>query len=367
MQQDERIIETAAEQLVSLLAGLHRDGSFVRDPSPSVLGRDENGRLFIADADLESRSNRDAPDDTLGQLWALMRGESPRVKIAAARDYAARRGLGDLDLDRLLREFRLRDIERCFHENRDFKVLESGGLVWHCRRELLREEHLPVLEDPDRWLEPGDHLVKDGRSTTIGRTAGEALMKRFNLKKYRSLVTNQLAGSRARIAFQQAYHLETMGVRTARAIAFAERTKLGCIYRSYLLLDWLADVQPGALAFQEWNGSRPELKRRVLEDAGRMIGRLHDAGFSNRDLKSNNLLVNEAGQVWVIDLDGVAHEGRVPEEQRLKNLLRIVRDLPRYGHLSTREALTFLHSYTRAVRQGNTRDLYRKLAAEPIA
>lgn len=356
--------EEPDDRLVQLLARLHRDGSFIRDPSPVVLNRDAEGELFIAESDLASRQDRDRVDIAFADLWSLMRGASPRVKIEAARHYAALRGFEDPDFDGALRDFRRHDLERTLEENRDFTVVEVAGLVWHVRRELLGPELRDVLADPDAFLRPGPDLLKDGRGTTVGKTPGAGVLKRFNLKRYRNLVRNQITGSRARLAYQQAYHLETMGIRTARAIAFADRTRLGCIYRSYLLTELVPDVMPGADAFRAWEGRRPRLKRRVLVDAGRTIGRLHDAGFSNRDLKASNLLVNEGGEVWVIDLDGVAHQPRVPEEQRLKNLRRIVRDLPRYGHLSTREALTFLNAYARAVRsRGAARSIYEKLAA----
>jgi tRNA A-37 threonylcarbamoyl transferase component Bud32 len=351
------------DDLVALVAGLHRCGNFIRDPAPSVLERTENGSLRIADRDLETRRDRDCPDRALTDLWSLMRGESPRVKIESARRYVADRGLKEFDLDQLLRDFRRRDVERSLEENRDFAIVEAGGLVWHTRRELLRDEHRRVLTDPDAHLRHGPDLLKDGRGTTVARTPGEGVLKRFNLKRYRNLLTNQIAGSRARLAFQQAYHLETMGIRTARALAFADRTRFGCIYRSYLLMELVPHVQPGATAFRAWEGRRPDLKRRVLVEAGRTIGRLHDAGFSNRDLKASNLLVNDAGDLWVIDLDGVAHQPRVPEEQRLKNLRRMVRDLPRYGHLSRREALTFLRAYARAVRRGDAKGLFRRLSS----
>lgn len=355
--------DSADDELVALLAQLHRDGRFIRDPSPTVLHRGEDGGLTIAESDLETRQDRDRRDLALADLWSLMRGASPRVKIEAAARYLDQRGLEDTDLERALRNFRRRDVERTLEENRDFSVVEAEGLVWHVRRDLLRPEHRAVLADPDAFLRPGAHLLKDGRGTTVGQTPGAGVLKRFNLKRYRNLLRNQIAGSRARAAYQQAYHLETMGIRTARAIAFAERTRLGCIYRSYLFMDLVPDVRPGADAIREWRHHQPHKRRRALFDAGRTIGRLHDAGFSNRDLKASNLLVNESGHVWVIDLDGVAHQPRVPEEQRLKNLRRIVRDLPRYGHLTTRESLTFLSAYARAVRQGEARTLFRKLAA----
>ncbi|MEE9393010.1 MAG: lipopolysaccharide kinase InaA family protein [Planctomycetota bacterium] len=358
--------EASPEELVTLLVGYHQAGSFVRDPSPLVLRRDDKDGLFIRQADLEKRSKGDVPELALSQLWSLMRGYSPRQKLAAGANYLKFRGM-TAPLERILKSHREAAVERCIDENRDFKVIQTGELVWHARRDLLTDTHQAVLNDPDAFLIPSAKTLKMSRGTTLATTPGSTVLKRFNLKKVKNLLRNQFLASKAHLAFQRAYHLESIGIRTARAIAFAERYKLGVLTRSYLLMEQVTEVRSGAAAFQEWNGHRNDLKGLVLEDAGRLLGLLHDAGFANRDLKASNMLVNESGQVWLIDLDGVSQRDRISEEVRLKNLRRIVKDLPQYGELSIKEAMHFLKSYTRSYRQGDARHLYRRLAEEPWA
>ena len=360
-------ISTTPRALVDLVVALHEKGDFIHDPSPSVIELDETGQPFIPESELEKRSHVDVPHLVLAQLFSLLHGQSPRLKLLMARRYLKRRGLQVDDLEDVLRDHTTGEIERCFQRNRDFKTVQAGGMVWQVRRELFRDSHKVVLDDPDSFLQPGAKLLKNGRGTTVAGTPGAAVLKRFNLKKYSTIVKNQFAASKARRAFQKAYHLEIIGIRTPRVVAFSDRATLGVVHRSYLLMEQVPDVVEGAEAIRKWNGERHETRRQAIAQAGALVGRLHGSGFANRDLKSSNMLATPSGDVWLIDLDGVQHAGRVSEEVRVKNLRRIVRDLPSYGDLSLKDSMHFLRSYIRAYRAGDAGPLFRKLAEEPWA
>ena len=352
--------------LVEMLAARHEEGLFVRDPSPSAVVWND-GAPRIPESELENRSSTHVPRLAVSQLWSLMFGWSPRRKLSAARLYLMIRGMTIDDLEEALREHTEAEIERCFHKNRDFKVVQYGDLVWHVRRALLTEAHRPALEDPDSLLEPGPRLIKAGQATTIAQVPGGGVLKRFNLKRYRNLVKYRFAPSRARRAFQLAYRLEMLGIRTPRVIAYTDRHVLGSTVRSYLLMEYVAQARPAAEVFREWaeGGEEREQRARALLEAGRLVGLLHGAGFANRDLKASNLLLTEAGELCLVDLDGLQHLDEVNEETRIKNLRRIVRDLPLYGPMTVRDRLVFLRAYARSVRRGDARTLFRRLAEEP--
>ena len=353
------------DALTRCVVALHERGDFIHDPSPSVVALDDEGNPFVPASELEKRSQSQVPRLAVGQLWSLVHGLSPRRLLRLGEAYCRLRDT-EIDLEEALVEHAAVERERCFHTNRDFKTMQLGDLTWHVRRELLQDAHLPILEAPDAYLEDEEGLLKSGRGTTLALTPGRSVLKRFNLKKKRNILKHRFAATRARSAFQKAYALEIMGIRTPRAVAFADRSTLGLIHSSYLLVEEVPEVMEGGEALRQWNGSNAPHRRRALSGAGSLIGRLHGAGFANRDLKSSNLLATTEGEIWLIDLDGVEHVKRINEEVRIKNLRRMVRDLPVYGELTVKDRLRFLRSYTRAARAGSAKEIFRKLAAEPL-
>jgi tRNA A-37 threonylcarbamoyl transferase component Bud32 len=59
----------------------------------------------------------------------------------------------------------------------------------------------------------------------------------------------------------------------------------------------------------------------------KLIGRLHHEGFSHRDLKESNLLIDEQGEPHLIDLDGLSFEEKVASKVAVANLVRLDRGL----------------------------------------
>lgn len=76
-------------------------------------------------------------------------------------------------------------------------------------------------------------------------------------------------------------------------------------------------------------GARVRAVVHVAEDVGRLLGRLHAAGFRHRDLKTGNILI--AGNVRepdslsavLIDLDGVSRRRTLSRSARIRDLSRL--------------------------------------------
>lgn len=101
---------------------------------------------------------------------------------------------------------------------------------------------------------------------------------------------------------------------------------------------WLVGPAPG------------EPARATLLEAGHAVRLMHDAGVFHADLHPKNLLRVADGQVVLLDFDrAVAHEGPLPEGQRLKNLTRLARAVAklrlRGATISPRSELRFLEGY----------------------
>ncbi|WP_191236427.1 3-deoxy-D-manno-octulosonic acid kinase [Cobetia marina] len=76
----------------------------------------------------------------------------------------------------------------------------------------------------------------------------------------------------------------------------------------------------------------PESLLAVLETTGRAIRAVHDAGLEHVDLNARNLLVDEGGRVYVIDLDRCQLHDEAPADARWRenNLSRLGRSLARF-------------------------------------
>jgi serine/threonine protein kinase len=87
-----------------------------------------------------------------------------------------------------------------------------------------------------------------------------------------------------------------------------------------------------------------------------MLRRMHDAGFSHRDLKAPNLLVAPSsgpgaapdapalGPV-LVDLDGLRYGRRVPARRRARDLMRLSVSLDEWGVARRTDRLRFLRAY----------------------
>jgi len=95
-------------------------------------------------------------------------------------------------------------------------------------------------------------------------------------------------------------------------------------------------------------------RRRFLEAAGALVGRLHAAGFLHADLHPRNLLAGPGlERLWVLDLDRGRFAPEMGERERRDNLRRLYRAVRRREargrrFLARTDYLRFLRSYARA-------------------
>ncbi len=234
---------------------------------------------------------------------------------------------------------------RCLRHNRDFAPRKAGSLQWQVRTALLTPAAEAVLNDPDLWLARLPKLIKDGRTSTVGLAEG-LVLKRFNFRKLINLGKDLLRPSRARRAFRKAYHLELAGILTPRCIAAADRHSLGFLMRSYLLMEEI----PGATDLKAYlrRGTAPEPA--VIRATAELLARLHHEGFSHRDLKESNLVLDARGKLYLIDLDGMDYLGCVSEAQANEDLERLARGVAAFPQVTRTHRERFLRTYWRARR-----------------
>jgi tRNA A-37 threonylcarbamoyl transferase component Bud32 len=247
---------------------------------------------------------------------------------------------------------------RLFHErsarwsrhNRDFVAVRRGGLTWQVRSAFLTQAVDRVLADPDGFLRSQAEILKPGRTSTVGRADG-LVLKRFNFRKLENLLKDLFRPSRARRAFRAAYHLELLGIPTARPIAAADRRICGILARSYFLMEEVAGATDlGKLLRGGWV---PELDS--VKQAALLIAKLHNEGFSHRDLKESNLVLGTEGKLSILDLDGLQFLGQVTRMRALLDLDRLARGVGKFPSVTARHRRLFWRTYCRACRSGRIR------------
>lgn len=318
--------------VLELVRTMARAGITHRDFHPAnLLVNEQTGELRLVDLYGAQTTSHGALNIEL-RLLAQLRVSLP-LQVSQAATQAARV---------LRKQLLAQRARRCLKSNRDFARHKFGKLRWQVRRETLSEPVRAALQEPDAFLRRG-RLLKDGRSSTVGAADG-LVLKRHNFRKLLNPLKDFIRGSRGRRDFLKGYHLELCGIPTARVIATADIRVLGIPMRSYTLM-WEI---PGAVdASRASDAQIPELAN--------VLAKLHDEGFTHRDLKETNLLFDAHGKAHLIDLDGLKFVFDLPHGEAAANLQRLARGLA--GQLTRGRIVRFMLCYCRA-RHLSPRELF---------
>jgi tRNA A-37 threonylcarbamoyl transferase component Bud32 len=322
-------------RVLAFVNRLHEHGVLQRDLHPAnLLVRKDPFEIRLVD--LHGAEVRDALlDSERTANLAMLRVSYPIPVSAEVEEESAR----------LRRTLLFRRSWRCLRHNRDFAARAAGGLLWQVRSAGLTPTALAIMDDPDGFLAQRAQILKGGRTATVGKT-DSVVLKRFNFRKVENLVKDLFRHSRARRAFRAAYHLELAGISTAKVLAVASRRCCGVLLRSYLLMAEIPAALDLGARLRRGPAPEPALIRKTAE----LIAQLHQQGFSHRDLKETNLVLDGEQRLYLLDLDGLKFHGEVPENRVVADLMRLARGLAAFPIVTVQHRILFLLAYCRARR-----------------
>jgi tRNA A-37 threonylcarbamoyl transferase component Bud32 len=169
--------------------------------------------------------------------------------------------------------------------------------------------------------------------------------------------------SRALKSWVAAHGLLVRGVETPLPLAVVERTWGPLRREAFLITQMLPEARElnNYILATELGGRKPAFLRALAEQ----LRHMHDQGIYHADLKSNNILVQEAGAGWrfsYIDLDRTHFLGSLSFSQRANNLAQINASVS--SRMTVRDRLNFFRFYAKeTILFAERRKYYRKILA----
>jgi tRNA A-37 threonylcarbamoyl transferase component Bud32 len=244
-----------------------------------------------------------------------------------------------------------RKLKLLFHHRVAYAPKLIGNLKWYVRLSSWNEKLETILKEPDEFLGRRAHLLKDGTRSTVGCADGFVL-KRFNFKKVSTVIFDLFRSSRGRRGFRTARHLELLKIATPLAIAFADRRQFGFITRSYFVMEEIS----GSKYLWE-RGDRKLLVLRLAE----LLAKLHHEGFSHRDLKETNIILDADNNPHLIDLDALHYVKNISGQRAAVELTRLLEGFSRRTKISTKERIRFLKIYCKCRQIADWRCWWKKI------
>jgi tRNA A-37 threonylcarbamoyl transferase component Bud32 len=379
-----RALHEGARTLASFVAHLHERGILHRDFHPgNILVRDAGGdapELVLVDLHAVSPRRFFPPGrciDNLVQLgvfFAVHVSRTDRLRFwrayvacvpAFAGDARAWAGLLERRIRRACERLWRRRERRCLGDNREFRVVRRGDVVGHTVRGRMTLPEDALERIPARGMtQPDATVLKDSATTTIWKQRidfGSATLAVIVKRKHRrgKGLLGRLRTFLRRVGpmheWRMAYALRLRGLPAVEMLAVFERRRFGMLVDSVAVMREVEGAENlQDLARRRFAGdlSRDEarLRRTLAREAGRLVRRLHDAGFTQRDLKAANILVQAeatTGKVdlTLIDFEGMRRRRRASWEARVRDLARLARDFVDTDPVRTVDMFRFLDEY----------------------
>ena len=187
-----------------------------------------------------------------------------------------------------------------------------GNLRYHVLPCDLQNDLLKIASTLDDVIE-GGIFQKHSKKTTaslfkVGETTVFGKHVRFHQKAFGLRFRYFVQPSRSFWTIVVAKKLEEAGLATPKVLAVGERRTLELISDSYIITEALKDAQTASAALRAQPNSYE-----LLQNAGRLLRRLHDAGMAHGDIKLANFYVqSDSMGFWDLD-SAMVFSGQTPQ------------------------------------------------------
>jgi tRNA A-37 threonylcarbamoyl transferase component Bud32 len=230
--------------------------------------------------------------------------------------------------------------------------IRAGAIRWTVRPSFDKTQLAAILNNPDASLADASQHFKNSRNVTVARVTlngprpPRLVLRRLNYGRLRHRLRDTFRPSRAERAFRYGLRLEQAGVTTPRVVAAGARRVLRWPVQAYLLTEEV----PGATPLNRFLAEQRRWPRSLVLKLADLIARLHERGFSHRDLKSTNVLLDARLDPYLIDLDGLRIFGAVSERRARADLVRLAREFKAHPRTLQWTGARFLQRYCQARR-----------------
>jgi tRNA A-37 threonylcarbamoyl transferase component Bud32 len=245
----------------------------------------------------------------------------------------------------------------CCSTNRRFQKFSVGDYRGFAVRSVSIDEIRSVIA---RAGHTGDDMkvIKHSRSSTVVELhcfiAGEmrrCILKRFRIESWRDRLRSVFRPSACIRSWRNGHGFRASLLPTPQLFAGWQEHRFGLPGDGYLL----QELVPG-VSLHECLRELQQLpvhesldkKRQAIEAIARFVRDMHDRGWSHRDLKAGNLLVEwREGTpiIHVVDLVGARLLGRIGHSRRQKDIARLNASFLDVSVITRSDRLRFLSAY----------------------
>lgn len=224
------------------------------------------------------------------------------------------------------------------------RTVKIGGQVWHIQ---------PSGNSLDNFLKSGEVLFAGGNILKTYRGCHVVVKDGLVLKKYfpRDFLNGfrfAFRPPRSRRAFLLANTLIGHGLPTPPVLAWSAKRRFGLLMSETMIVGEVANAEQLTL-WLERNPANAGERLKVMEAYGNLMAVFHSHGYSNRDLKHENVMCSKETPwlLWVVDLDGVRKHLFITRRRTGRDLMRIGKSLASLGWTNKKEIAAFFDAYNR--------------------